>query len=248
MKVWFFTFWSDSIFGIGCKQTWCKKIYCMNSQFVESYDFTAILILNLLSVINANVLKSNDTMRIIHVVICSDRKSRNSNSINLSDWSEICLQMFLFNMPPHPLYWIQELLYQWPPSPQPKKKIYPLGPVEYCDHHCLSVCLFVCPITLLVNTLSHQCIGGECWYVTWWCPLVWPRRLTKGSDCDKLLLVKMWKNLSIYREGQGHMFTFDLFFFGQHATLRGPVFSALLLHRGPPTKWEIFLNSSSMRS
>ncbi len=57
----------------------------MNSQFVESYDFTAILILNLLSVINANVLKSNDTMQIIHVVICSDRKSRNSNSINLSD-------------------------------------------------------------------------------------------------------------------------------------------------------------------
>ncbi len=38
--------------------------------------------------------------------------------------------------------------------------------------------------------------------------------------------MKMGNNLeTIYMEGQGHIFTIDLIFLGQHAMLRGPAFS-----------------------
>ncbi len=66
-----------------------------------------------------------------------------------------------------------------------------------------------------IDALSHQCIGGE----------RWPRNLLKGSDCDKLFLVKSGKNLaSICMEGQGHIFTFDLFFLCQCAIPKDPAF------------------------
>ncbi len=66
-----------------------------------------------------------------------------------------------------------------------------------------------------INTLSHQCIVGERWSVTKVCLLVWPRSLSKGSDSDKLFYVKMGKDFeSICTEGEGHIFTFDLIFWG----------------------------------
>ncbi len=89
-----------------------------------------------------------------------------------------------------------------------------------------SLMLSVCLSTLLANALFHQCIGGEKGYVTQLFPLVWPRSLSKENDIDKLCLVKMGFFLeSICMEGQGHIFTFDLIFQGQHATPRGIAFS-----------------------
>ncbi len=40
----------------------------------------------------------------------------------------------------------------------------------YCDHQCLSIILS----KLSVNTISHQSIGDEKWYVTLLCPSGWP--------------------------------------------------------------------------
>ncbi len=60
-----------------------------------------------------------------------------------------------------------------------------------------------------VNTLTHQCMAGEIWYVTYLCPLGWPRSLYFA----KLFLEKMGKILqSISIEGQVHIFTVDLIF------------------------------------
>ncbi len=46
-----------------------------------------------------------------------------------------------------------------------------------------------------INTLSHKCIGGKKWYVTYLYPLGWPRSLLKGSDDNQFLGMKMGKNL-----------------------------------------------------
>ncbi len=47
--------------------------------------------------------------------------------------------------------------------------ILPLGPLGSLGIAIISICLSVCSSILLVNALSHQCIGGERWYVTSLC-------------------------------------------------------------------------------
>ncbi len=57
-----------------------------------------------------------------------------------------------------------------------------------------------------------------------WCGLEANQRGV--SDCAKLFLDKIGKILeSISMEDQGHIFTIDLIFLGQHAMTRGPAFS-----------------------
>ncbi len=42
-----------------------------------------------------------------------------------------------------------------------------------------------------INTLSHQCIGWERWYVILMMPLVWTRCILKGNYLEKFCSVKM---------------------------------------------------------
>ncbi len=71
-----------------------------------------------------------------------------------------------------------------------------------------------------VNALPHQRMVRERWYIT----LVWLTSLLKGSDHNKLFLVKTENNWESM-EGQGHIFISDLIFRGHGAMPRGPVSS-----------------------